>query len=484
MQRNRRAATHIDGAGRRLSQAVAEQCRTFLGPWLRQLDARLDRRLVRTAQAAVGAIVRHRQRAQALLLSELGAYLTGPRHAPAGTKRLANLVHSPRWTADLIDTYLLEQAATFVGTAAAAVPEGRVLCLLDDSVLEKPESGHGDGLGPVRSSKARRLARPRPKQPGYWHGRPAAPVVVPGLGWQAAVLAEWAAPTAHRPLALAAWHWAPAPVRGWDQHRQVLTAVVGACGAERLLHVWDRGLSGRPWLHAALDQQWHFVVRWPKRYRLRPAHAPSVGAPAADQAQRRQDARPAWRLTAGARRAWGTRLVPNPRQPAAPLQVAYYAVPVRLVERDEPLWLVVARLRAARRRRGGSTEPWRLLTTEPVTTPEQCWRIVEAYAARWQIEQTLRFAKSELGIESVRVRAWEARRKLLGLVSLAYAFLVHLLSPAQVAGAATTPLAAILTWAHRTGRQARTAWQPLYRLRLAVAALWTSYTPNLHALSP
>jgi hypothetical protein len=43
---------------------------------------------------------------------------------------------------------------------------------------------------------------------------------------------------------------------------------------------------------------------------------------------------------------------------------------------------------------------------------------VEAYAARWQIEQVLRFGKSELGIESIRVKKWEVRMKLLAMVSL------------------------------------------------------------------
>ena len=37
--------------------------------------------------------------------SELGAYLTDPEHAPAGTKRLANLIHSHKWQAHDIEAY-------------------------------------------------------------------------------------------------------------------------------------------------------------------------------------------------------------------------------------------------------------------------------------------------------------------------------------------------------------------------------------------
>jgi hypothetical protein len=114
-----------------------------------------------------------------------------------------------------------------------------------------------------------------------------------------------------------------------------------------------------------------------------------------------------------------------------------------------------------------------------VATPAQCWRIVQAYAARWAVEQQLRFSKSELGIESVRVRAWEPRRRLLGLVSLAYAFLVALLGEGT-----KEVVSAVLGWAHRTGRQARTAWRSLYRLRLGLSFLWNMHTPNPQGLSP
>ena len=100
--------------------------------------------------------------------------------------------------------------------------------------------------------------------------------------------------------------------------------------------------------------------------------------------------------------------------------------------------------------------------------------MVEAYAARWAVEQLLRFTKSELGIQSVRVRAWAPRGKLLGLVSLASAFLLDL------PGDSTAPLvSAVLHWAHRTRRQTRDAWRSLYRLRLGLSSLWNAHTPNL-----
>ena len=155
-------------AGGPLAAAMAARCVAFVHPLLVQLDEHLDCRLVRTLAHSLVALVEHRNRTLALLLSELGAYLAGPEHAPAGTKRLANLLHSPRWQAADIAAYLLEQGRAQVVAEAAGVPEGRALCILDGSVLEKPESVQAAGLTPVCSSKARRLRRPRPKQgPGY-----------------------------------------------------------------------------------------------------------------------------------------------------------------------------------------------------------------------------------------------------------------------------------------------------------------------------
>ena len=43
-------------------------------------------------------------------------------------------------------------------------------------------------------------------------------------------------------------------------------------------------------------------------------------------------------------------------------------------------------------------------------------------------------------------------------------------------------LPAVLRWAHRTGAQARDRWRPLYRLRAALAALWTRHTPSLQGI--
>ena len=117
---------HAEGAdGDELATTLGGRCAQFLRPLLQQLDRQLDVRLVRTLAAGVTAVVRHRHRPLALLLSELGACLAGPTHAPAGTKRLANLIHSSRWQAPVIDAWLLAEGRAQVAAEAARVPEGR-----------------------------------------------------------------------------------------------------------------------------------------------------------------------------------------------------------------------------------------------------------------------------------------------------------------------------------------------------------------------
>lgn len=481
-----------------LANKAKDCCHNFLQPLLDELDTHLDLRLVRTVANTVTAVISHRCPSVSLLLSELGSFIISPEHArlrrytglkaPAGTKRLSNLLHSPNWEAEIIDAYLLEQAKRRVEKELAESPGKRVLCILDSSVVEKPETSKGEGIRPVRSSKAGRLARPRPKMgKGYFKGKPGGPIVVPGFRWVGVLLTRLASVYERHSLTLGAWHWYTKPSpdeflpdyipqqKDEEAYLETLKKVVTACGKDNLLHVWDRGMSGAAWLGKALDKRWHFVVRWKKGNKLRPEGVASIGNPQATYRERREEGKVAWKLTK--LRAKWRRQVINPRNPNQPTTVSFFARRVYLLDRDDPLWLVTVRLGKGTKKRRGGNEPWRLLTNEPAETEEECWWIVQAYAARWQIEQMLRYGKSELGIESIRVRDWEARRKLLALVSLAYAFLIYLLGDST-----GIMVSKIINWVHRTGRQAKEAWRHLYRLRTALAALWQRYTPNLQGV--
>src|SRR6188474_140385 len=95
---------------RALAHTYREQLKQFLDPLLVRLDEQLDSRLVRTLGATIEVLLQNRYRSTGLLLSELGAFITSPEHAPAGTKRLSNLLRSKRWSADLLSDYLWQHA--------------------------------------------------------------------------------------------------------------------------------------------------------------------------------------------------------------------------------------------------------------------------------------------------------------------------------------------------------------------------------------
>ena len=145
------------------SQELAEMLEIFLYPLLIVLDRFLDKRLVRTLVQCCVAIIRLRSNKQGLLLSELGSYMDGysglSTNAPAGTKRIGNLLRSLKWSILHIDEYLLGEADKEVKNLKQKGQ--RILCIWDGSVIEKPESSKLEGLCPVTSSKAKRLSRSR-----------------------------------------------------------------------------------------------------------------------------------------------------------------------------------------------------------------------------------------------------------------------------------------------------------------------------------
>jgi hypothetical protein len=151
----------------------------FVRPVAERLAAKLDIRLVQTALDLVQVILTHRHRALGLLLTELGGYLLSPAQAPAGAKRISNLIHAPDFSADDIGAILWQQARERVQALEVAGEE--VLLVWDGSVWEKPESQANEDWCVVRSAKAGRLSRRR-KGMTIPHNGP--PLLVPGLHWE------------------------------------------------------------------------------------------------------------------------------------------------------------------------------------------------------------------------------------------------------------------------------------------------------------
>ncbi|HEY6074531.1 MAG TPA: hypothetical protein VIV15_14370 [Anaerolineales bacterium] len=221
----------------------------------------MDRRLVHTFLDLLQVIVMHRHRNQGLLLSELGGYVLGAEHAPAGTKRISNLLHSQGWNWHLVEDYLWQRADQAIDQRLH--PQDDVYVIWDESVLEKAESLKAERLCAVRSSKSRRLMRIKP---GYYNPPTGRPVFVPGLNWlQVLVTGMHGAP-------------ALAHIRFWTtrgeakttrrEEEHFLLRDVAQRWGRTVIHLWDRGFAGAPWLGLAILYQIRFMVRWQKNYKL------------------------------------------------------------------------------------------------------------------------------------------------------------------------------------------------------------------------
>jgi hypothetical protein len=434
-----------DKRNRREKQEKTEEVEShlvkYLKPVLSRLNEKTDRRLVKTFLGLVMAIMEHRHRNNGLLLSELGGYLLGSESCCAGTKRISNLLGSQKWATGEIEEFQWEQANRRVEELQEQGE--RPLVIWDESVLEKPESLEAERLCAVRSSKANRLKRIKP---GFFNPPGGRPICVPGFHWlKVLVSGHKGSPT----LAHMRW-WTTrgeASSQKREEESEVFDHIDGLWGKE-VIHVWDRGFAGNPWLTQAFVRGARFILRWPKNYQLLD-----------DQAQLKKPGE-----ISKAKRSWDHRLVWDARR-RCERKTGIIAFPVFDRTHHQPLWLVVAR------RKGES--PWYLLTSEPAHSPDLAWQIVFAYARRWQIEMALRFNKSELAFESPRRLKWESRLKLLSIAGLAYSFLLSLLVPAF------SDLRSWLlrTFCHRTGKRSRDTPAPLYRLRLALSLLWLSHPP-------
>jgi len=414
----------------------------FVRPVMTRLAQQIDIRLVQTALDLVQVILTHRHRTLGLLLSELGGYLLGSDQAPAGTKRISNLIHAPAWTAADVNAVLWQQASTRVQALQDAGDD--VLIVWDGSVWEKPESQASPDWCPVRSAKARRLAR---RRKGMTLPPSGPPILVPGLHWDGIVVVGMAGPPT---LAHMEW-WTTRGAHATTQRavdQRLLDHSATAWG-RHVRHVWDRGYAGSPWVQAALAAHVRFVVRWKKGNKLLD-----------NWGQERK----AWEIARG-KRSQDYRMLRDTRTKEL-IKVGIVVIPVTLLDHPQPLWLVVARL-------GHGREPWYLLTNDPIRTLDAAWAVVLAYARRWQIELVWRYSKSELAFESPRVWDWDVRQKLLLLATLAYAFLLHLLDPSFDA----IRVYLLRNWCHRTGQRYRAVAAPLYRLRSALSRLWQAAAP-------
>jgi hypothetical protein len=417
----------------------SERLQAFLSPLLVLLDQRLDRRLVSTFAGLCQSIIRLRSRSTGLYLSELGSYLLSGAQAPAGTKRISNLLRSAKWQEQNIINYLALQAQVYA-QQLQTVKKELPLLLWDESVQEKAESLQSEGLCAVRSSKAQRLLRIKK---GYYEPPTRKPVQVPGLRWVGLLLSGL-----KQPPQLARFRW-------WTSRKPQFSSLVQVrlellqwareLFGRTVLHVFDRGYASKEWLGLLLNQQDRFLLRWPSAYQLSDAQGRKKRASLFSVGRKATSSQQVWDMV---------RKCPLKR--SLLWQRCWHQAYL-----DFPLTLIICR--PGRKGR----QPWYLLTNEKVETDKHAWQLVHAYARRWQIEQSFRFTKSELGMESCRLWFWENKMKLLQIVALVYAFLLTLLAKELQPHIRNL----LRAGCHRTGKRARKTPHPLYRIRLALANL-------------
>lgn len=427
-----------------MSEMFGQDLLEFLGPLVEQLHQanKLDKRPLKTLVQAVEAIVAFREAGHGLLLSELGDYMDQLQGGGGGTKRLETLIHHHQWKAHQIEDFLLWRAEQQLQEWEGQGEDG--VLIWDGTILEKPESLKGEGLCPVRSSKGGRLTH---LKKGYYRP-PGAPICVPGLHGIGLLLAGRKKQQGPPHLAALRW-WTSRGVLAShekDENCHLLRLTTRLFG-RRVVHVFDRGYCGAPWLGALYGFDVRFIQRFKHRNHL-----------ITEQGEKKA----AWKIACG-------------KKGLAPRTV-YDAVHHRNVEGsvlffpvrhpdypDWPLTLVVGR------RKG--LEPIYLLTNEAITTAEDAWKIVFAYLRRWRIELSFRHLKSDMAIQSLRVYRWEDRLKLLGLLTLAYGFLMNLMRE-EVRKAR----AWLLDFAcHRRGKRMREVAIPFSRVRLALSKLWLAF---------
>lgn len=434
------------------AQEIAQLLENYLSPLLLVLDTLLDKRLVRTLLYCCVAILRFRNNKQGLLLSELGSYVDADpglsTTATAGTKRIGNLIRSLKWSIFQIDRYLLEEADKEVKKLKEQGK--RLLCIWDGSVLEKPESSKLEGLGPVVSSKAKRLHRS--KKGLVFNFPPKKPITVAGMQWTAALITGMEGMIK---VAFMSW-WTTKgdyATKTRIQEEMLLRKCVRQWG-DILLHVFDRGYASGPWIQLLQSLKVKFVIRWKKGHFFFNAKG---------------EKKKLWQIGQG-KKYLAHKEIRDPHTGEKMPCDIWWA----------PIWhgaylyqLYVVRVRVKKK-------IWYLVTNERIQTEEQAWEIVFAYRRRWQIETSFRYGKSELAMESPRLWSIENRLKLLGIVTLVYTFLLHLLEPLYK----DLIIAVLRLKCHRTGKRCQETLVPLYRLRWAISRLWNDHRPILGSFSP
>jgi hypothetical protein len=420
--------------GQKGGRFLLHQVSTYTSSFRETLDASIDKRLVRTFFDLFVVILMFRNRAMGLVLSELGGYICGPSHAPAGTKRISNLLRSSKWSAKLIDQFFFTQSKARISSLLEAGK--RPLVLWDDSRIEKAESWVLAGLCSVWSSKAKRLTRIRR---GFYNP-PRGRVCVPGFKWTGVFLSHLGGVPS-----VCHMRWWTTRGKFKEDPDNIIYCLLRKIHQEisqPLVHVLDRGYASEKMLRYLFKFEQDFIIRWKKNHLL----------------THHQKGQKKTHLLARSFKGQTGRIVEDNRRKNRKYITLAWAPVQHPQFPDKQLYLIIARDKK------NYNSPLYILTSIEITNAKIAWEILFSYFHRWEAEQGFRFLKSEMAIESPRLWFWENRLKLFAIVTMVYDFILKTLRNW------TMWISLFLkNWAHRTGKRYRDASIPLYRLRLAIS---------------
>jgi hypothetical protein len=413
---------------------ILHQSDRYLREVQRRLNFQIDKRLVQTFFDLFVVILTFRNRSMGLLLSELGGYVCGFDHAPAGTKRISNLLRSKKWKSDLIDDFLFDRTKKQISELTQKGK--RALLLWDDSRLEKPESWLVQGLCSVWSSKGKRLTKIKN---GFFLP-PASRICVPGFKWTAVLLSSLGGTPS---VCQMSWWTTRGKFKevGTNIIYRMLKRIDQQIG-RAALHVFDRGYANTTMLEWLFYFKQDFVIRWKANHLL-------------DHAEK--GTKKTHLLARSFKPKHYKRVWDKERKKLKRISIAWFAAK-HLDHLENQVFVVVVR------DKNNFNGPMYLITSLKIEKQQQAWQVFFSYMHRWNIEQAFRFGKSELAMESPRLWFWENRLKLLAIVALVYDFLLRMLKNWKLW---TRQL--FKHWCHRTGNRYRKASIPIYRLRMAIS---------------
>lgn len=343
-----------------LATAVIGRAKTFLKPLLGEMDAWRRDFLPR--------LIRGVARSQGLVVTEIvREAFENPEEFRAGYKSFSRHLNSAVW-----DEQEEEIDRAFQREMGRRVKE-RTIVAVDDGDLAKPYARKMENLGWVRDADKDVLTR------GYW-------------GFEAYGVED---PEAPFPLVNFAYdlEGGETPSR---QHarRRGYEQIARATGGRGLI-VEDRGFDG--------EENFRDLKACGLKWLIRQVGNRVILDEAGERLGILEEVVARWTLTHVAQVAG--RLKNGKEQTKF---VAYDWRPVRLPGVAGEYWLIAVR---------GSVDPREeglyLLTSDAVLTTVEAERMIRAYHHRWRAEDSIRFMKSELGLEGVRTLNFRPLRRLV-----------------------------------------------------------------------